>query len=147
MLNTILTGILIGIFVSAPVGPIGILCIQRTISKGRAHGIFTGLGATTSDLIYAILVGLSMTVIINFIESHQMLIQILGSAIVGLFGVYIFQSNPAKKLSAADKKPSKGTYFSDYISGFGLCFSNPLIIFLFIGLFARFQFMNPEQPI
>ena len=144
MLNTILTGIMIGIFVSAPVGPIGILCIQRTISKGRAHGIATGLGATTSDLIYAILVGLSMSVIINFIESHQLLIQILGSVIVGLFGLYIFNSYPAKKLSAANKKPSKGTYISDYISGFGLCISNPLIIFLFIGLFARFQFLNPE---
>ena len=147
MLSTFLTGIIIGIFVSAPVGPIGILCIQRTISRGRAHGIITGLGATTSDLIYAILVGLSMTVIINFIETHQMIIQIGGSIIVGFFGLHIFRSNPAKQIATADSKPSKGSYMSDYITAFGLCISNPLIIFLFIGLFARFKFLSPEQDL
>ena len=51
MLTTILTGILIGLCVSVPVGPLGVLCIQRTVTRGRWHGVVTGLGATTSDLV------------------------------------------------------------------------------------------------
>lgn len=147
MLNLIVTGIIIGLLVSVPVGPIGILCIQRTLNRGRMHGLATGLGATTSDLIYAVLVGFSMSFIVDFIEMHQMMIQISGSVIIFGFGVHIFRNNPVKQLSASQRKPSTGDLFNDYLSAFGLCFSNPLIIFLFIGLFARFQFLSPEQTI
>lgn len=145
MLYIFLTGIIIGLFTSVPVGPLGILCIQRTLNRGRMHGIITGLGATTSDLVYAILVGFGMSFIINFIEAYQTLIQIVGSIIICGFGVHVFRSNPSKQLAFSTKKKSKGNYFSDYISAFLLCFSNPLIIFLFIGLFAQFQFFSPEQ--
>ncbi|MDD3404779.1 MAG: LysE family translocator [Sphingobacteriia bacterium] len=145
MFNIIITGIIIGLFVSVPVGPLGILCIQRTLNRGRAHGIITGLGATTSDLIYAMLVGFSMSIIINFIEAYQLLIQIIGSVIICGFGIHVFRSNPSKQLASSAKKKSKGDYFSDYFSAFALCFSNPLIIFLFIGLFAQFHFFSPEQ--
>ncbi|MCB9071599.1 MAG: LysE family transporter [Prevotellaceae bacterium] len=146
MFHTILTGIIIGLFISVPVGPIGILCIQRTVNRGRAHGIVTGLGATTSDLFYAVLVGFSMSFVINFIETHQVMIQIIGSLIIFGFGLHIFRTNPVKQLSSA-RKPSKGSYANDFFSAFGLCFSNPLIIFLFIGLFARFQFFTPTQTL
>lgn len=146
MFQTILTGLIIGLFISVPVGPIGILCIQRTVNRGRAHGIITGLGATTSDLIYAVLVGFSMSFVINFIEAHQVMIQIVGSLIIFGFGLHIFRTNPVKQLSSA-KKPSKGSYANDFFSAFGLCFSNPLIIFLFIGLFARFHFFTPTQTL
>ena len=89
MFTTVLTGILVGLCVSVPVGPLGVLCIQRTITRGRWHGIATGLGATTSDLVYALLVGFSMGFIIEFIEAHQLIIQLIGSIIIG-FLVYIF---------------------------------------------------------
>jgi len=144
MLQTILTGIIIGLFISVPIGPIGILCIQRTLNRGRAHGIITGLGATTSDLVYAVLVGFSMSFVIEFIETHQMTIQIVGSLIIFGFGFHIFRTNPVKNLSS-QKKPSKGSYTSDFFSAFGLCFSNPLIIFLLIGLFARFHFFASDK--
>ncbi|MBP7965035.1 MAG: LysE family transporter [Paludibacteraceae bacterium] len=144
MFETILTGIMIGLFISVPVGPIGILCIQRTLNRGRAHGIVTGLGATFSDLIYSVLVGFSMGFIINLIEEHQVIIQITGSLIILGFGLHIFRSNPVKQLSTV-KSSSKGSYASDFFSAFGLCFSNPLIIFLLIGLFARFHFFSPAK--
>ena len=146
MLTTILTGILIGLCVSVPVGPLGVLCIQRTITRGRWHGIATGLGATTSDLVYALLVGCSMGFIIDFIEAHQLYIQLFGSILIGVFGLHIYTKNPLKQLEHKQRQHSKGDIFSDYISAFGLCFSNPMIIFLFIGLFARFNVINPENP-
>lgn len=147
MIHTILIGIVIGICVSAPVGPIGILCIQRTITRGPLHGIATGLGATTSDLLYAVLVGFSMSFIINFIESHQFLIQIFGSIIIFIFGLHLFRNKPTSQPNYTTKNFNKGDLFSDYISSFALCFSNPLIIFLFIGLFARFHVFDQNNPI
>ena len=146
MLTTILTGILIGLCVSVPVGPLGVLCIQRTVTRGRWHGVVTGLGATTSDLVYALLVGCSMGVIIEFIEAHQLWIQIVGSVIIAIFGFHIYTKDPLKQLEHKRRKHSKGDLFSDYITAFGLCFSNPMIIFLFIGLFARFNVVNPSEP-
>ena len=147
MLTTILTGILIGLCVSVPVGPLGVLCIQRTVTRGRGHGIVTGLGATTSDLVYALLVGFSMGFIIEFIEAHQLVIQVIGSIIIGGFGLHIYTKDPLKQLEHKKRPHSKGDLFSDYITAFGLCFSNPMIIFLFIGLFARFNIVTPDAPI
>lgn len=147
MFTTILTGILVGLCVSVPVGPLGVLCIQRTVTRGRGHGIVTGLGATTSDLVYALLVGFSMGFIIEFIEAHQLVIQVVGSIIIGIFGLHIYTKDPLKQLEHKKRPHSKGDLFSDYITAFGLCFSNPMIIFLFIGLFARFNIVNPDDPI
>ncbi|MDR1592230.1 MAG: LysE family translocator [Prevotellaceae bacterium] len=147
MFELIWTGILIGIFVSAPVGPIGILCIQRTLHRGRLHGIATGLGAAASDLIYAVLTALGMGSIISFVELHQLVIQIVGSAILFLFGLYTFRRNPVKQLRTSQNDKKGNDYFSDFVSAFGLCFSNPLIILLFIGLFARFHFLSPEYTV
>lgn len=142
MIDTILTGILIGICVSAPVGPLGVLCIQRTLSRGKLHGFITGMGATTSDIIYALLVSLGMSFILDFINTHQFLIQLIGSIIILLFGLHLFLKKPKNQLPDIKTPRSKGDLISDYLSAFALCFSNPLIMFLFIGLFARFQIIE-----
>lgn len=146
MLNLFFQGFIIGLVVSAPMGPLGIVCIQRTISRGRMHGMVSGLGATTSDLLYALLVGFGMSFVVDFIESYQLIIQIVGSIILIAFGIGIFRSNPVKNLSR-NTSNNKESYLSDYVSAFGLCISNPMIIFLFIGLFARFQTFSTDQSI
>ena len=142
MIDTMLTGILIGICVSAPVGPLGVLCIQRTLSRGKFHGFIPGMGANTSDIIYALLVSLGMSFILDFINTHQFLIQLIGSIIILLFGLHLFLKKPKNQLPDIKTPRSKGDLISDYLSAFALCFSNPLIMFLFIGLFARFQIIE-----
>ena len=67
----ILKGLLVGIIASAPMGPVGILCIQRTMQKGRAYGIVTGAGAALSDIIYALMTGLGMSFVMDFIDKEQ----------------------------------------------------------------------------
>lgn len=143
MLDIIFEGIIIGICTSIPVGPIAILCIQRTLQKGRWHGFCSGLGAATSDTLYALLALLGLSVVMAFIESHQLVIQIIGSVIMMLFGIYIFFQNPASSI----RKQQEGNvnYWQDYLTAFLLTLSNPLMIFLFIGLFARFTFLS-EVP-
>ena len=136
-LYTIIRGLAIGILVSAPMGPIGILCIQRTLNKGRWSGFVTGLGAALSDLIYALLTGLGMSIVIDFIEANQNILQILGSLVLVGFGLYLYRQNPAKNIRKANSS----------ITAFLLTFSNPLILFLYIGLFARFNFFLPESQL
>lgn len=137
-----LRGLAIGILISAPMGPIGMLCIQRTLNKGRWPAFFTGLGAALSDLIYCLLTGLGLSFITDFIETNQLLLQIIGSVVLAVFAFYLFRKNPARSLATPSDHPN--TYWMDFGSGFLLTFSNPLILFFIIGLFARFNFLLPE---
>lgn len=145
MLGLIGKGIVIGLLVSAPMGPIGMLCIQRTLNKGRWHGFITGLGATLSDVIYAVLTCLGMGVVVNFVEANQAPLQLLGSIVLGLFGYYIFRTNPSRSLKK--QKEKKLSFTQDFVTAFLLTFSNVLIVLLYIGLFARFGFVLPEYSV
>ncbi|SEF90227.1 MULTISPECIES: LysE family translocator [Parabacteroides] len=145
MLGTITKGLIIGILVSAPMGPIGMLCIQRTLNKGRWHGFITGLGAALSDVLYAAFTCLGMGVVVNFVEANQAPLQIIGSIVLGIFGYYIYQSNPVKNIKKQREK--KLSFTQDFITAFLLTFSNVLIVLLYIGLFARFGFVLPDSSI
>ena len=145
MLALAAKGLLIGILVSAPMGPVGMLCIQRTLSKGRWHGFVTGLGAMMSDIIYAMLTSLGMGVVVNFVEANQAPLQLAGSLVLSVFGYYIYQSNPVKNLRK--QKERKLSFTQDFITAFLLTFSNVLIVLLYIGLFARFGFILPDHSL
>jgi len=80
--HIISSGLLIGIFISAPMGPIGMLVIQRTLNKGRRPALFTGVGAALSDLTYSLLTGLGLSFITDFIIAKELLLQIIGSVVL-----------------------------------------------------------------
>ncbi|MDR1381157.1 MAG: LysE family transporter [Tannerella sp.] len=145
MLELFNTGIIIGVLVSSPMGPIGMLCMQRTLSKGRWSGFVSGMGAALSDLIYAAITGLFMGLVVNFVEAHQRPLQIFGSIVMAIFGYYIFRNNPVKGLQR--NREQKQTPVQDLMTAFFLTFSNVLIVFLFIGLYARFGFVLPEHSV
>lgn len=137
----LIKGFAIGVTVSAPLGPVGVLCIQRTLNKGRWYGFVTGLGASLSDIAYALLTGFGMSFIFDYIDKNIFFLQLLGSVMLLIFGIYTFRSNPVRSLRPSSG--NKGTYLHNFITAFAVTLSNPLIIFLFIGLFARFAFMQP----
>jgi Putative threonine efflux protein len=145
MIELFYTGIIIGVLVSAPMGPIGMLCIQRTLSKGQMSGFISGLGAALSDLIYAAATGLFMGLVVNFVEAHKHPLQIFGSIVLAVFGYYTYQSNPVKNLKRNEE--IKQTLVQDFVTSFLLTLSNVLIVFLFIGLYARFGFVLPEHSL
>ncbi|TLX72435.1 LysE family translocator [Labilibacter sediminis] len=144
-LQYILDGIIIGFSASVPLGPIGVLCIQRTLNKGRLSGFFSGLGAAFSDTLYAIIAGFSLSFIVSFIEERLMLIQIFGALVLIFLGVRIFLSNPAVQLRK--QKKGKGNLFQDFISTFFITISNPLAIFLFLAFFASFGAVKPGDNV
>ena len=128
--------------ISAPMGPIGMLVIQRTLGKGRWPAFFTGVGAALSDLAYCLLTGFCLSFITDFLDAHRLALQLIGSVVLAAFGFYLFRKNPTRALKTADNVASN--YWGDVASGFLLTFSNPLILFFIIGLFARFNFILPE---
>lgn len=137
-------GIAIGILISAPMGPVGILCIQRTLYKGRKTGLYTGIGAAISDLFYCILTGFGLSFIEEFLERNQNIIQLAGSAVLIAFAIYLFKKNPASSLKTPQEEDPQVKLHTNILGGFLFTFSNPLILFLIIGLFARFNFTLPE---
>ncbi len=139
MFHTVLWGIIIGILISAPLGPIGVLVIQRTLNNGRNAGILTGFGAAVSDLIYALISGLGLSFIVDFITSNGSSLQIVGSIIILIFGIYLWRKNPVKDLDP--NQSSKSSYFKYFITGMILTLSNPMIIFFYLALFARTNFL------
>lgn len=146
ILGMILKGVLIGIIASAPMGPVGVLCIQRTLNKGRWYGFVTGIGAALSDIIYALLSGLGMSFIMDLITNptNKFWLQISGSIILLLFGIYCFRANPTRNIHKSGAK--KGSLLHNGITAFFVTLSNPLIIFLFMGTFAQFAFIVPNHP-
>lgn len=144
-MNIVLTGILLGIFISIPVGPIAVLCIQRTLDRGKYHGWITGLGASLSDVFYSTLAVFGLSFVVDFIQAHQFFIEIIGAIVIFIFGYYLFRSNPSVNLTA--NRTKKESYLQDFVTAFAITVSNPLIIFLFIPLFAQFDFVTADASI
>lgn len=145
ILDIIVKGFIVGVVVSAPLGPVGVLCIQRTLNKGRWYGFVTGLGAALSDIIYALITGYGMNFVAEFIENPQTMyyFQLIGSIMLFGFGVYTFRSNPAASIRPISA--NKGSLVRNFVTAFFVTLSNPFIILLFIGLFARFSFVFPDE--
>lgn len=146
LLLTILKGLFIGVICSAPCGPVGVLCIQRVLKKGFKYGILTGLGAALSDIIYALISGLGMSFVTDFVknEDNKLIMQLLGSAMLLAFGLYMVLTRPKKHdITVSEERGLLKNFFTAFL----LTFANPLIILLFLVLFARFDFITPDLPI
>ncbi len=146
LLETVIKGIIIGVVASAPMGPVGVLCIQRTLNKGRAYGLVTGFGAAMSDIIYALLTGYGLSFIYDFIQNQRNLfwLQLIGTVLLFVFGIHTFRSNPAKNTRRVSK--NKSSLVQNCVTAFFITLSNPLIILLFMAMFTPFKYMLPEQP-
>jgi threonine/homoserine/homoserine lactone efflux protein len=148
LLDIVFKGLMIGIIASAPMGPVGVLCVQRTLNKGRWYGFVTGCGAALSDIIYAGITGLGMGMVVELVsnDTNRFYLQIAGSLMLLAFGIFTYRTDPTKKM----RKPgqNKGTLTHNGITAFLVTLSNPLIIFLFMALYAQFSFgLQLDKPI
>ncbi|MBO7302391.1 MAG: LysE family transporter [Bacteroidaceae bacterium] len=144
ILEIVIKGMIIGIVASAPMGPVGVLCVQRTLNKGRIYGLVTGTGAAASDILYALLTGYGLSFIYELISNESALywLQLIGASIMFIFGVHTFRTNPLKKSRKVSH--NKSNLLNNGITGFFITLSNPTIILLFLALFTPFNFMLPE---
>ncbi len=140
-------GVIIGVVASAPMGPVGVLTVQRTLNKGRWYGFVTGLGAALSDIIYALLTGFGMSFVMELVEKPRTMyfVQLAGAVMLFFFGLSTYKSNPTRAIHPSSNR--RGTYFHNALTGFLVTLSNPLIVLLFVALFARFAFIVPSHPV
>ncbi|WP_322923381.1 LysE family translocator [Paenibacillus campi] len=130
-LHSVFKGMLLGLLVAAPVGPIGILCIQRTLLYGWRIGLLTGLGAASADGLYAAVAAFGLISAVSYVTAAEPIIRIIGGMVVLWIGVKLWRSRPATH-AAQDKYSTWGAYGSTVL----LTLSNPLTILSFIGLFG-----------
>ena len=129
----IIKGFGIGFLVAAPVGPIGILCIKRSLTKGRKSGLVTGIGAATADTLYGCIAAFGMTAVSNLLITHKETFQFIGIFFLLYLGVKSYFKEANETIIAID---SDSKIFKDYVSTFFLTVTNPTTILSFIAIFA-----------
>jgi len=136
MILFLLKGLLLGFLMSTPVGPIAILCIRRTMSRGRIDGIFTGLGAATADAFYGGVAAFGATWISDPLLKYIGWFQFFGGSVLALLAFNLFKSNK----SLQELKLTKSSGLKNYFSSILLTASNPGTIFSFLAIFTMFNF-------
>jgi threonine/homoserine/homoserine lactone efflux protein len=130
--SSFLRGLIIGFAIAAPVGPIGLLCIQRTLQQGRRYGFVSGLGAATADAVYGLIAGFGLTFIAGMLVAQQRWFALIGGIFLLVLGIRIYFSAPP-----ADTTPTGGgSLASAYASTFFLTLTNPATILSFAAVFA-----------
>ena len=127
-------GIIIGLTLAVPVGPISLVCIHRTVADGRFHGILSGFGVATADSLYAAVAFLGLTAVSGLIIGHQTLFRLLAGIALILVGIQVFRSVPAAVSNGDGQEP----YLQDYLSLFAIAAANPLTIIFFITILPGF---------
>ncbi len=134
VLSFLIKGLVIGVSIAAPVGPIGLLCIRRSLEQGRVAGLATGMGAATADAAYGCIAGFGLTAVSGFLFAHEVWLRLGGGVALCYLGARTFFAAPAQ--SEVQVKP--GGLASAYFSTLALTLANPLTILSFVAVFAGF---------
>ncbi len=133
-----LRGLVIGFSIAAPVGPIGVLCIRRTLADGRLSGLVSGLGAATADMLYGCVAGFGLTFISGFLVGQQLWLRLFGGLFLLYLGIKTLLSKPSEQAAKADGSGLLGAYVSTFL----LTVTNPLTILSFVAIFAGLGLAN-----
>ena len=133
-LSFFIRGLLIGLSIAATVGPMSILCIQRTLNRGQLYGLVSGLGIATADGVYGSIAAFGLTLITNFLIQEQIWIRLIGGLFLMYLGIKTILSKPPEKAAVLNAKTN--SYLGAYTSTFLLTLTNPLTILSFAAIFA-----------
>ena len=135
MIANIIKGFLVGICASAPIGPIAIFVIQKTLSEGQKAGFITAMGSTLMDVIYSIIAMFALALAESFLNAHRTVILIVGGIVVAILGWSMTFSDPFRKMEANDPTSS---FIKDFIKAVIMGITNPGAILIIFSLFAFF---------
>ncbi len=127
-----LRGLIIGFSIAAPVGPIGLLCIQRTLAYGRIAGFVSGLGAATADAVYGMIAAFGLTFISTFLISQEFWLRLVGGLFLCYLGIRTFLAKPTSETTQTEQQ----SLLEAYTSIFFLTITNPVTILAFVAIFA-----------
>jgi threonine/homoserine/homoserine lactone efflux protein len=125
-------GLMAGLAIAVPVGPVNVLCASRTLSKGRLSGLMSGFGAATADALYGAVAGFSITFLIEFLERQEFWIRVFGGILLVGIGIMYFR----KPAQAPNKEEDDSSVHSDYSSTLLLTLTNPTTILSFVAVLA-----------
>jgi threonine/homoserine/homoserine lactone efflux protein len=128
----LLRGVVIGFSIAAPVGPIGVLCIRRTLAQGRLSGLLSGLGAATADAVYGVIAAFGLTYVSNMLVGYQTWIRLVGGLFLCYLGLKTYLSRPAEAPAHTEGEGLPGVYLSTLF----LTLTNPMTILAFTAVFA-----------
>jgi threonine/homoserine/homoserine lactone efflux protein len=135
-------GFFIGIITTAPVGPVNVMAIQHAVRSGFRHGVFVGLGAVVADTLYATAAIFGVSAVTRFIEGQFDLIEIVGGALLIIFGLKIWNSHP--HLNGGDDGKENG-FWGDATAAFFMAITNPGTILAFIAIFGSLGDWRPDH--
>lgn len=125
-------GFVIGFGIAAPVGPIGLLCMQRTLNQGRMAGLVTGLGAASADAVYGFVAAFGLTLVSVFLVDYRYWLGVAGGAFLLYLGVRTLLAKPAERAARVEESDLVRSYLSTFV----LTLTNPMTILSFIAIFA-----------
>jgi len=128
----IIQGVLIGFVVAVPVGPLGLLCINRALAAGALCGLFSGLGVATADALAASIAALGISFVSGFLTEHQIVLRLAGGVFLCYLGAQIYRTKPKPAAAPSDVNGLVNAYATTFI----LTFSNPVTILSFIAIYA-----------
>jgi len=136
----LLKGYIIGFIIAAPFGPVGVLCMRRTLTRGPVSGMVSGLGAATADLMYAAVSAFGLTFISDFLVGKEHMFRLIGGIILLSLGIRFCFSRPKVGAQVAGKNIAIGDYFSTFI----ITATNPVTVVLFVAVFTGLGIINPS---
>ena len=137
-LTLLLKGIVIGFAMAVPIGPIGIICIRKTLTEGRMRGMIIGLGAATADMLYGSIAAFGLTIISDTLLSQRVWIRLAGGALLLYLGVRTFRARPKDPKIEIQSSGLLRSYFTTIF----LTLTNPLTVFAFLAVFAALGLGN-----
>ena len=144
LLVFLLKGVLVGIIIAVPTGPVGVLCIRRTILHGRLAGFVSGLGAASADAVFGIIAGFGLTFVSDVLLGFQDWLRLGGAAFLLYIGVSALRADP---LAGSRQQRDPETLLADYASTFALTLTNPITILAFLAIFAAIGFSGAEATL
>lgn len=133
-LGIFVRGLILGFSIAAPVGPIGVLCIRRTLTDGRRYAFVSGLGAATADALYGCIAGFGLTIVSGLLLSHHLWLRTIGGLYLCYLGLKTFVSTPGESTTVNTPASLLGAYTSTFF----LTITNPMTILSFLAIFAGF---------
>jgi threonine/homoserine/homoserine lactone efflux protein len=133
MLGLLWKGVVVGLIIAVPAGPVGVLCIRRTIFNGRLAGFVSGLGAATADAVFGIIAGFGLTFVSDLLLGFQEWLRIGGAGFLLFVGISAFTADP---LAGTPSTRDPETLLADFASTFALTLTNPITILAFLAIFA-----------
>ena len=144
MLAFLWKGVVVGLVIAVPAGPVGVLCLRRTIFHGRLAGFISGIGAATGDAIFGIIAGFGLTFVSDLLLDYQDWLRLGGGVFLLLVGIRAFLAEP---FAAARSQRDPETLLADFASTFALTLTNPITILAFLAIFAGIGFAGGDATL